>query len=282
VRTAGVLEKDPWSFFANLAYGVTTGLDVQTSTYDYLAYFDMVEAGMMPGPRAYSTGQGVFSYNNFQSYEAAKYVLEKYKKYYHNHNIKAYVSGNRKQRQWVAKAASELELTVTTEGALDLRMDMTHALDGMATEHSLPIVPLYKDVVELFAQSKVGYTPTLLVLYGGPWAENYFYQTTEVHDDAKINRFTPHNVIDQVSKRRPWFRKDEHSFPKTAAQAAKIQRAGGLIGIGAHGQLQGLGYHWEMWALSSGGMTALEVLQAATIDGAMIIGLAGYPRCQPA
>ncbi|MFQ5926372.1 MAG: amidohydrolase family protein, partial [Terriglobia bacterium] len=274
MRTAGVLEKPNWSFLANLAYGVTTGLDVQTSTYDYLAYFDLVEAGQMVGPRAYSTGQGVFWWNDFQSAEAAKYVLEKYKKYYNNHNIKAYVSGTRQQRQWVAQAAKELELTVTTEGALDLRLDMTHALDGMGTEHSLPIVPLYKDVVELFAQTKVSYTPTLLVLYGGPWAENYFYETLEVHDDTKLNRFTPHNEIDRVSKRRRWFRKDEHSFPKTAAQAAKIHRAGGLIGVGAHGQLQGLGYHWELWAFAMGGMTSREVLKAATIDGAEIIGLA--------
>ena len=273
VRTAGVLEKPSSSFYANLAYGVTAGLDVQTSTYDYLAYFDLVEAGMMPGPRVYSTGMGVFSFNNFKSYESAKFLLERYKKYYRNNNIKAYVSGNRKQRQWVAKAANELELTVTTEGALDLKMDMTHAIDGMGTEHSLPIVPLYKDVIQLFVQTQVGYTPTLLVLYGGPWAENFFYETTDVHGDEKINRYIPHNELDSLTKRRPWFYKDEHSFPQTAAQAAKIQRAGGLVGIGAHGQLQGLGYHWEMWALASGGLTPIEVLQAATIDGAEIIGL---------
>jgi hypothetical protein len=162
----------------------------------------------------------------------------------------------------------------TTEGGLDLKLNLTHALDGFhGNEHALPIVPLYKDVVELFAQSGTTYTPTLLVLYGGPWAENYFYTTTEVHDEPKLNRFTPHNVIDQNTKRRPWFREDEHSFSKTAAQAAKIMRAGGLVGVGAHGQLQGLGYHWEMWALASGGLTPMEVLRAATLNGAKIIGL---------
>ena len=274
MRTGGVLELHNWSFLANLAYGVTAGLDVQTSTNDYLAYLDMVQAGMTLGPRAYSTGPGVFSSNDFQSYEAALGVLTKYKKYYRNHNLKSYVVGNRKQRQWVVKAANELEITVTTEGALDLKLDITHAIDGFGgNEHSLPIVPLFKDVVELFAQSGIGYTPTLLVLYGGPWAENYFYETTEVHDDVKLNRFTPHNEIDSLTKRRPWFRKDEHAFDKVAAQAVKIQRAGGHIGVGAHGQLQGLGYHWEMWALGMGGMTPHEVLKAATIDGAHIIGL---------
>ena len=274
MRTAGVLEVNNWSFLSNLAYGVTTGLDVQTSTNDYLTYFDLVEAGRMIGPRAYSTGPGVFSGNNFQNAEAAKFVLEKYKKHYRNHNIKSYTVGYRQQRQWVVQAAKELELTVTTEGALDLKLDLTHAIDGFGgNEHSLPIVPLYKDVVELFAKSRTSYTPTLLVLYGGPWAENYFYTTTEVHDDAKLNRYVPHNEIDGLTRRRPWFRQDEHSFPKTAAQAGKIQQAGGAIGIGAHGQLQGLGYHWEMWALASGGVSPRDVLKAATIDGAWIIGL---------
>lgn len=274
VRTEGVFELQNWSFMAKLAYGVTTGLDVQTSTNDYLSYQDLVEAGRMIGPRAYSTGPGVFSNNDFQSAEQAHFFLEKYKNYYRNHNLKSYVVGNRKQRQWVVQAANELKLTVTTEGALDLKLDMTHAIDGFGgNEHSLPIVPLFKDVVELFARSGTAYTPTLLVLYGGPWAENYFYETTEVHDDVKLNRFVPHNEIDRLSRRRPWFREDEHAFDDIAAQAAKIQRAGGYVGVGGHGQLQGLGYHWEMWALAMGGMTPREVLKAATIDGAHIIGL---------
>jgi imidazolonepropionase-like amidohydrolase len=77
---------------------------------------------------------------------------------------------------------------------------------------------------------------------------------------------------DMTRRRRVWARKDEFFFPEAAASAAKIQRAGGLVGVGGHGQLQGLGYHWEMWALAMGGMTPREVLKAATIDGATIIG----------
>ncbi len=270
----GMLDTQNASFLANLAYGVTTGLDVQTSTNDTFAYQDMVEVGELLGPRAYNTGPGVFWINDFKSFEAAKHVLSKYKKYYRTNNIKSYMVGNRKQRQFVVQAAKELELMPTTEGALDLKLNITHAIDGFTgNEHTLPIVPLYKDVVELFAQSGIGYTPTLLVLYGGPFAENFYYQTTEVHDDPKLNHFLPHNIIDAKTKRRPWFRQDEHAFPKHAAQAAKIIRAGGLVGVGSHGQLQGLGYHWELWSLASG-MTPMEALRCATLNGAKIIGLA--------
>ncbi|MGH9814390.1 MAG: amidohydrolase family protein, partial [Candidatus Acidiferrales bacterium] len=44
--------------------------------------------------------------------------------------------------------------------------------------------------------------------------------------------------------------------------------------IGSHGQLQGLGYHWELWSLAEGGLTPLEALRAATLHGAEIIGYA--------
>ena len=45
------------------------------------------------------------------------------------------------------------------------------------------------------------------------------------------------------------------------------------MGIGGHGQLQGLGYHWEMWNVGMGGMKPHDVLRAATIYGAEAIGL---------
>ena len=102
----------------------------------------------------------------------------------------------------------------------------------------------------------------------------YFFTRTDVHDDPKLRRFTPHNRLDELTQRRPgWQRDAEFDFQHAAEQAAKIQRAGGLVGLGAHGELQGLGYHGEMWAFETGGMTSVEVLRAATIDGARIIGV---------
>jgi Tol biopolymer transport system component len=276
----GVLDLEGWPFLANLAWGVTAGLDVQTGTNDTLAYQDLIDAGEMIGPRAYSTGPGIFSDNAFATRHDVEAVLARYRDQYGVRNLKAYLSGNREQRQWIVDASRELGMMPTTEGALDLKLDLTHAIDGFAgNEHSLPVVPLYRDVVELFAQSGTAYTPTLLVAYGGPWAENHFYTdpslgATLPHDDAKLRRFLPHDAVDQKTRKRAWFRPGEHVYPRLAEQAAKILRAGGLVGVGAHGQLQGLGYHWEMWALASGGLTPHEVLRVATLEGARIIGLA--------
>jgi Tol biopolymer transport system component len=270
----GILDTQNWAFLANLAYGVTSGLDVQTGTNDMFAYQDLVDTGDIIGLRAFSTGPGVFSDNNFQSTEEVKGVLTKYRKYYGTHNIKSYVVGNRKQRQYMVEASKELEMMPTTEGALDLKLNLTHVIDGFhGNEHTLPITPLYKDVLQMFAQSGIAETPTLIVNYGGPFGEDYFYESYNVHDDAKLNHFTPHRIIDEKTKRRGgWFRKDEYAFPKLAAQMAKLERAGGLVGVGSHGQLQGLGYHWEMWMLASGGMTPMEVLRCATVNGAKIVG----------
>lgn len=269
----GVLDLESWPFLANLAYGVTTGRDPQTGSNDTFAYQDLIDMGEMPGPRAFSTGPGIFSNNDFQSLDEAVNVVTKYKKYYRTNTVKSYMVGNRKQREWMIEACQQNEMMPTTEGALDLKLDLTHAIDGFSgNEHALPIVPLYKDVVEVFGKSGISYTPTLLVAYGGPWAENYFYETTEVHNDPKLRRFLPHNVLDEKSLRRPWFDKDEQIFPQLAASAAKISRDGGLVVMGGHGQIQGIQCHWEMWALQSGGFTNHEVLRAATIDGARAIG----------
>ena len=269
----GVLDTDAWTFMANLAYGVTAGLDVQTMTNDMFAYQDFIDAGRMIGPRAFSTGPGIFSDNNFKSLDDARAVLERYKEHYGTRNLKAYISGNRKQRHWVVQAAKELGMMPTTEGALDMKLDLTHAIDGFAgNEHSLPVTPLFDDVTKLFAASGTGYTPTLLVAYGGPWAENFFYTTEVVHDDEKLRRFVPHDIIDGVTRKRAWFREGLHVFKPLAEAAAEVVEAGGRVGVGAHGQLQGLGYHWELWALGSG-MGELGALRAATIHGASIIGL---------
>src|SRR5260221_11617507 len=62
----------------------------------------------------------------------------------------------------------------------------------------------------------------------------------------------------------------------------KLVRAGGRVGVASHGEMQGIGYHWEMWMLASGGMTPLEVIRCATANGSKIIGRpAGLGSIEP-
>jgi hypothetical protein len=271
----GVHKSQVWEYMANLAYGVTTTRDPQTGSTDVLSYGDLVETGEILGPRIYSTGPGVFWSDDIKSLNDARDVLRRYTEHYRTNTIKQYMVGDRKVRQWVVMAAQELGLTPTLEAGLDFKKNLTEAMDGYAgTEHSYPIAPLANDVVRLIAESGIVYTPTLLVLYGGPFAENYWYQRYDVTTDAKLNRFTPRNEILQRGRRRPgWWSENQFAHPLIAAQAKKIIDAGGKVGIGSHGQLQGLGYHWEMWTLASGGTRPLDVLRAATVMGADAIGL---------
>jgi hypothetical protein len=202
-------------------------------------------------------------------------VLKRYRDHYGVHNIKAYESGNRLQRQWLLLAAKELELMPTTEGSLDMHLDMTHMIDGFSgNEHNFPQDYLYEDVVQLAAQSRIAYTPTFLVLYGGPAGENYFYHYESPHDDEKLRRFTPYYTLAGSTLRRgSWVHEKEYPTKVFAEQAMKIFDAGGQVGIGAHGQLQGLGYHWELWSVASGGSNR-HALRSATLMGAEMIGLA--------
>ena len=266
----------PWSYAANLAYGVTTARDPQTGTTDVISYEDLVRAGRILSPRIYSTGPGVFSSENIKDLDHARDVLRRYSDYYDTKSIKMYGAGNREQRQWIIQAARELELMPTTEGGLNTKGNMTMAIDGYSgMEHNMPGFPMYADMVELVARSTMAYTPTILVTYGGPWAENYFYATEDVLGDRKLARFTPLEEVHQKATRRVpgWFHPDVHTFHLVSGFVRDLIRAGGRAGIGSHGQLQGLGYHWELWAMQSGGMTEHEALQVATIIGAHSLGL---------
>jgi len=265
-----------WMYAANLAYGVTTTRDPQTGTTDVLTYSDLVEAGEIIGPRIYSTGPGVgYWFYNLKDYDQTKDILRQYSEYFNTKTIKMYLTGNRQHRQWIVQACKEQGLMPTTEGGLDFKLNMTNLIDGYSGhEHAFPIYPLYKDFTSAVAEAKITYTPTLLVAYGGPWAENFYYATENVNGDVKLNHFTAKSELDQKSRRRPgWFMKEEHVFQHHATFVNDLVKAGGNAGVGSHGQLQGLGYHWELWSIASGGMTNHDALKVATIHGARALGL---------
>ena len=277
-------ETQPWAYLANLAFGVTTTRDPQTATTDVLTYQDLVETGQIIGPRIYSTGPGIFSTDNIRDQEHARNLLKRYSSYYDTKTIKMYVSGVRQVRQWIITAAREQQLMPTTEGSLDVKLNLTETLDGYpGLEHSMGIVPLGADIVDFLAWSKRTYTPTLLVNYGGPWAENYFYTKEDPWANPKLQRFTAYEELALKTRRRMasmpnggtaggWFRDDEYIFPQLATEAAKVLHAG-AASVSAIRTVAGLGYHWELWAMATGGLTPHEVLRVSTIVGATALGL---------
>ena len=254
---------------------MTTTRDPQTSTPDVFAYADMVDAGMMPGPRVFATGPGVFSSSGIDDRDAAFRFLKRYKEAYRTNTIKQYVAGDRIVRQWIIEASRQYGITPTIEGSLDLKLNLTQIADGYTgQEHSFPIMPLHKDVIEFVARTKTFYTPTILVAYGAPWSENHWFETENTVGDAKLNKWIPNELLDTMIRRRPqWFAPEEYGHTKLGKQVADIVHAGGRAGLGSHGQLQGLGAHWETWNLGSGGLTPHETLKVITTFGAEALGL---------
>jgi imidazolonepropionase-like amidohydrolase len=160
----------------------------------------------------------------------------------------------------------------TTEGAADLALDMTHVIDGFSgAEHQFPMA-LHQDLVELVAKSGVYYDPTYIIGYGGPGSENHYFETTDIHGDAKVRHFVPHVVVDEKTSRLTWYRPEEYAYSEFAKSANAIVKAGGKVCVGGHGEFQGLSFHWELWSLQSGGMSNMEALRAATLNGAEAMG----------
>lgn len=276
----GISPRQQWSYFANLAYGVTTTHDPSNSTEMVFSQSEMVKSGQMVGPRVYSTGTILYGADGdfkalINSYDDALSNLRRLKAV-GAFSVKSYNQPRREQRQQVMKAARELEMMVYPEGGSTFLHNMTMILDGhTGIEHSIPVNPFYQDVVELWSRSNTGYTPTLIVGYGGRWGEDYWYEKTHVWEKERLLTYTPRGMLDSRSRRRTILPDEEWNMSHflNSQGCKKLMDAGVSVQLGAHGQLEGLGVHWELWMLHQGGMTQMEALRAATQLGADYIGM---------
>ena len=274
----GLLAQSSWPLAANLAFGVTTSHDPSNDSETVFTNAEMIRSGAKLGPRFYSTGTVLYGAETpikaaIESYEDAVSHLRRQKSV-GAFTVKSYNQQRRDVRQMIIKAGRELEVMVVPEGGSLVYMNETQVLDGhTGVEHSLPVPRLYKDVVQLFAKSKVGYTPTLIVGYGGLSGEYYWYQHSNVWENEHLLRFMPREIVDARSRRRTMAGEDDFNHVLIAKGAKQVVDAGGSVQLGAHGQLQGLGAHWELWMLQQGGLSPMEALRAATVDGARYLGL---------
>jgi imidazolonepropionase-like amidohydrolase len=239
---------------------------------------EMIRAGRMLGPRLFSTGTILYGAETpakavVDSYEDAVMHIRRLKAA-GAFTVKSYNQQRRDTRQMFLKAARELQMMVVPEGGSLLYHDLTLVQDGhTGVEHNLPVPRLYADVLTLFSKSRVGYTPTLIVGFGGLSGEYYWYQKDEVWKNQRLLAFTPRDVVVSRSRRRVMAGDDDFNHILIAKATRQLLEAGTSVQLGAHGQLQGLGAHWELWMLAQGGMSPLEALACATINGARYLGL---------
>jgi imidazolonepropionase-like amidohydrolase len=165
---------------------------------------------------------------------------------------------------------------VVPEGGAKFEHNMNEIVDGhTGIEHALSIARGYDDVVQLWSQTKTGYTPTLGVAYGGLAGELYWYDHTDVWQNERLMRYVPRFVVEPASIRRPKAPDNHYNHIEVARFAKKLRDRGVSVQVGAHGQREGLAAHWEMWMLEQGGFTPWEAIRAATIDGARYLGMDG-------
>lgn len=276
----GLTPQKHWPYYANLAYGVTTMHDPSAVSEMVFAQSELVKAGLMTGPRVFSTGTILYGADGdfkavINSIDDARSALRR-SKAYGAFSVKSYNQPRREQNQMLIQAARELQMEVVPEGGSFFYHNLAMILDGHTTiEHNLPVATLYNDVVQLWKNSQTAYTPTLIVSYGAVSGEYYWYQHTNVWEKERLLRFTPRSVIDPRSRHRTMIPEEEYENGHILVSKSlkKLNDAGVKINMGAHGQIQGIGAHWEIWMMKQGGMTNLEALKTATINSAQSLGL---------
>ena len=278
--TNGLIPNQNWSAIAHLAFGVTTIHDPSSQADHIFAASEMQRAGMILAPRTFSTGEIIYGakapgfFASIDSADDAKEHTARLKAQ-GAYSVKNYNQPRREQRQQVVTAAREANLAVVAEGGSLFHMDLSMVADGnTGIEHNLPQSELYDDVIQFYSQTDVGYTPTLVVTYGGISGENYYYQEDDVWKHPLLSKHVPPHVLQPTAVRRQKAPDTDYVDATSAATAKKLSEAGVPVSIGAHGQREGLGSHWEMWSFVRGGMSPLQALQAATITPAEHLGYA--------
>ena len=272
----GVIPQRNWESGIYLAYGITTTLDNSQWSSNVFAAAELTESGAMIGPRAYSTGDPIYSgdgarQNEITSYDAADQNVARLMSW-GAVSIKEYMQPRRDQRQWVTEAARERGLRVTAEGG-DLEYNLGMIMDGhTGWEHPMSYTPLYSDVAKFFGQAEAVYSPTFMVGGPGAWNEEYFYQTYEIWKDPKMRRWLPWRMLIPSTRRRMMRPETDYSFPLMARGLGDIIEEGGWGAIGAHGQLHGLGSHYEVW-MAAAGTDEHTGIEIGTIHGAHFLGL---------
>ncbi len=275
-----IVPQQNWSAMANLAMGTTTVHDPSSRSAEIFPAAEMQQTGMLLAPRTFSTGEIVYGakapdvYAQIDTYEDALAVIRRLKAQ-GAHSVKNYNQPRREQRQMVVAAAQAENMEVVPEGGSLFTLDMSLVQDGNATvEHNVPLEHFYADVVNLWSQTTVGYTPTLVVAYGGPAGDPYWRAHSDVWRHPLLSRHAPPALLAAQNARREIAPEEDYVDGATAREAGKLAAKGVPVAIGAHGQQPGLGAHWELWSFVRGGFTPIEALRAGTIASATSLGYA--------
>lgn len=278
VSAGDIIPQQSWINYASLAFGVTTLHNPSSETTNFFAHSELARAGMVTAPRMFSTGTILYGATTpttavVNNIDDARSHLRRLSESGAN-SVKSYNQPRRDQRQQIIQAARELGMSVVPEGGSLYHHNMSMLVDGHTTiEHSVPVAVMYSDAQQLWSQTHTAYNPTLVVAFGGAWGEMHWYETTDVWKDPILTQYVPRPMLDAVSRRPTKVPVEELNHINVAREATKLNNLGVTVQIGAHGQREGLGSHWDMWMFEQGGMTPMQAIAAGTINGAKALGM---------
>jgi imidazolonepropionase-like amidohydrolase/Tol biopolymer transport system component len=276
----GVHPQQSWQGLVRLAYGVTTARDPEPGPdNDVFTYQERERSGDLLSPRLFSTGGAYYGADPpIRTLDDARDRVRPNAQYFNSETFKVYYdhSTDRRARQLLAKAVAEqgLNATVHTGG---LELAMAGVLDGFSGIEHPSRVRIYDDVATLIARSGTTHTGTYGALIFG--SLNYMVRRRGwPWEWATMRRFVPRSAwqvtcIGCSAEEVPAYSPIElDNLIPLVSSAARTAAKGGRVAIGAHGNIPGLGFHYEMWLHRLGGMANHEILRAATITGAEAIG----------
>ena len=132
---------------------------------------------------------------------------------------------------------------------------MTMVVDGhTGVEHSLPVGAIYQDVVQLWKpeQGRL-HADARSSATAASGARTTGTRKTHVWENERLLRFVPRadrrRALAPAVRRRPT-RSTSHLATRRVGKT--LPDAGVGVQLGAHGQREGLGAHWELWMLAHG------------------------------
>lgn len=279
-----------YQYIGNLAFGVTTIYDPSVNVLDYREQAQMVETGILLGPRIFASGNIIlgtsgpheYAYKKINNLVDASRIIQSNKKLAVSGPIKEYSIKDKYKRQKLREAAKKEDTGITAHQSNYL-LALSRIINGYTSiEHVIGNFSYHMDVTEFIGQSGIHYTPTYIV---SPGIANIYADSTK-SEKEKLLRFNSKNLyhnkyaynFEYQNDRRQktidsWKTASVKLHKSTACTLKGIIKAEGIISVGGHGNpLPGIGTHWETWFMTKG-MSNYQALQSITINGAKKLSL---------
>lgn len=171
-----------------------------------------------------------------------------------------------------------VEYDVSTRDAILMGIDRIEHQLTLAVGQDDPRSTQMNEVVDLMIKHKVYYGPNLQ-MYGGINLRNAHPTEMTWTDESKY--FTPYTQTRLLQRGIPSPESEQKEYDQRIIELMALYDAGGkhLIVVGTDEpvyttMLPGFAYHRELLAMTYAGLPPIDVLKAATINGAMALGVA--------